>query len=162
MVRADCRLISSEREMAKQRQYSSASEPCLVEDLLDLPTGKIRKIASGGYHTAALTTSNDMYLWGGRPGHPKLVDDLENYPTPIDVDGMDWSDVAIGHDHIMALSTEGEVWMVGDGSNGQLGLGVVTDAVREWRKVSLNLGSAKVSSVHAGYKCSFLIVGNDL
>lgn len=123
-----------------------------------MPTGKICKIASGGYYSAALTTSNDLYLWGGRPGQPKIVDDLEDYPTPVDVNGLDWNDVAIGHDHIIALSTEGEVWVIGDGSNGQLGLGTVTDVVREWRKVPLNLGGAKVSGVHAGYKCSFLLI----
>jgi len=123
-----------------------------------LPTGKVRKIASGGYHTAALTTGNDLYLWGGRPGQTKILDELEDYPMPVDVDGNDWVDVAVGQDHIVALSTEGDVWVVGEGGNGQLGLAKDITMLREWRKVELDLDGMKVSRVYAGYKNSLLII----
>lgn len=123
-----------------------------------MPTGKVRKIASGGYYTAALTTGNDLYLWGGRPGQTKILDELEDYPTPVDVDGNDWVDVAVGQDHIVALSTEGDVWVVGEGGNGQLGLAKDITMLREWRKVELDLDGMKVSRVYAGYKNSLLII----
>jgi alpha-tubulin suppressor-like RCC1 family protein len=105
-----------------------------------------------------LTTGNDLYLWGGRPGQVKICDELEDYPTPVDVEGNDWMDVAVGQEHIIALSTNGDVWVIGEGGNGQLGLGDDTSTLRHWRKVDLNLGGMKVSKVYAGYKNSFLLV----
>lgn len=137
---------------------SAASEPCLVEDLLDLPTGKIHKLASGGYYTAALTSGNDIYLWGGRPGQPKILKDLEEFPTPVDVDGIDWVDVGVGQDHVIALSTEGQVWVLGENQQGQLGLGGVITRTEEWQRVNIDLGGKQITKVYAGYKNSMLIV----
>jgi len=97
-------------------------------------------------------------LWGGRPGQTKILDELEDYPMPVDVDGNDWVDVAVGQDHIVALSTEGDVWVVGEGGNGQLGLAKDITMLREWRKVELDLDGMKVSRVYAGYKNSLLII----
>lgn len=131
----------------------------MVEDLLDLPTGKIRKISSGGYITAALTVGNDLYVWGGRPGQTKLLEDMEDYPTPVDLEGLDFLDVAVGDGHILALSTDGRLFVVGAGRNGQLGLGEnVNDAVG-WKEVVLQLREGqKVRKVYAGYKNSFIVV----
>lgn len=83
---------------------------------------------------------------------------LEAYPTPVDVDGTDWKDVAVGYDHVVALSTSGDVWVIGEGENGQLGLHEDIKTLKEWKRVDLNLGGMKVSKVFAGYRNSFLIV----
>lgn len=130
----------------------------MVEDLLDLPTGRIVQLASGGYTTAALTSGNDLYLWGGRPGQPKLLDGMEDFPTPVDLEGVDWADVGVGATHIIALSTDGKVWVAGENSNGQLGLGATIDISREWKEVKLSLEGKTVSKIYAGYKNSFLLI----
>ena len=135
---------------------SPAQLPCMVEDLSDLPTGSIRKISSGGYVTAALTSGNDLYLWGGRPGQPKLLDQLSSTPEPVDLDGQDVLDVAVGVDHILALTTERKLYVVGANRNGQLGLDV--DECSEWKEVCLPLDGKQIVSVHAGYKNSFLLI----
>jgi len=58
---------------------------------------------------------------------------------------------------MIALTTEGKVFVVGEGRNGQLGLDV--KELEDWREVSLLLnGSQKVVSVGAGYKNSFVLV----
>lgn len=130
-----------------------------MEDLQDLPTGEIIKISSGGYITAALTAGNDLYIWGGRPGQPKLLDQMEGYPTPIDFDGLDFLDIAVGSDHIIVLTIDHKVFVVGSSGNGQLGLGSGTKKSFDWREVLLPfINGQRVVSVHAGYRNSFLII----
>ena len=135
---------------------SPAQLPCVVEDLSDLPTGPIRKISSGGYITAALTSGNDLYLWGGRPGQPKLLDQLSETPEPVDLDGQDVLDIAVGFDHMLALTTEHKLYVVGANRNGQLGLDVNESSV--WMEMTLPLEGKQIVSVHAGYKNSFLLI----
>ena len=137
---------------------SPAQLPCIVNYLSDLPTGPIRKISSGGYVTSALTSGNDLYLWGGRPGQPKLLNQLSGIPEPVDLDGQDVLDVAVGVDHILALTTEHKLYVVGANINGQLGLDVNESSV--WREVTLPLVGKQVVSVHAGYKNSLLLIEN--
>ncbi|KAE9375386.1 RCC1/BLIP-II [Stipitochalara longipes BDJ] len=144
------------REISKE---SPAQLPYMVEDLSDLPTGPIRKISSGGYVTAALTAGNDLYVWGGRPGQPKVLAQLSETPEPVDLDGKDVLDVAVGVDHILALTTEHKLYVVGANKNGQLGLNV--DELSEWKEVALPLDEKQlIVSVHAGYKNSFMLIEN--
>jgi alpha-tubulin suppressor-like RCC1 family protein len=136
---------------------SPATIPCVVEDLLDLPTGSIRKISSGGYVTAALTEGNDLYVWGGRPGLTKLLEDLTGAPMPVDFDGQDVLDVAVSMNHMIALTTGGKLFVVGDGSNGQLGLDIKELAT--WKEVTLPLkDNRRIAGVHTGYKNSLVVV----
>jgi alpha-tubulin suppressor-like RCC1 family protein len=132
--------------------------PCIIEDLLDLPTGPIRKISSGGYVTAALTSGNDLYVWGGRAGQPTLLDQLSGTPEPVDLDGQDVLDIAVGADHILALTMERRLYVVGANKNGQLGLDV--NELSKWREVTLPLEGRQIVSIHVGYKNSFLLVKN--
>lgn len=107
--------------------------------------------------TAALTSGNDLYLWGGRPEQPKVLDELSGTPEPVDLDGQDVLDVAVGVDHILVLTNEHKLYVVGANRNGQLGLNV--EELFEWREVVLPLGGKqRIVSVHAGYKNSFLII----
>jgi alpha-tubulin suppressor-like RCC1 family protein len=106
-----------------------------------------------------LTSGNDLYLWGGRPAQPKLLDELRGTPEPVDLDGQDVLDVAVGLDHILALTTKNKLYVVGANRNGQLGLDV--EELSEWTEVALPIGGRKrIISVRAGYKNSFLIVEN--
>lgn len=137
---------------------SPASKPCIVEDLLDLPTGPIKKISSGGYVTAALTEGNDLYVWGGRTGELKLLEDLTGEPTPVDIEG-DIIDVAVGMNHILALTADYKLFVAGDGSNGQLGLEV--KKTKGWKEVVLPLQkNQRITRVYTGYKNSMVIVEN--
>jgi alpha-tubulin suppressor-like RCC1 family protein len=138
---------------------SPASRPCQVDDLTDLPTGPIKKLSSGGYVTAVLTEGNDLYVWGGRAGQPKLLEDLSDSPMSVDIEGVDVLDVAIGDNHILALSADHRLFVVGAGGNGQLGLGPDVKELGDWKEVSLPLKAGqKIVGVHAGYKNSFVLV----
>lgn len=117
------------------------------------------KISSGGYITAALTSGNDIYIWG-RTGQPELSEPLSGSPTPLDLGGKDFLDVAVGMNHIVVLTTDCEVFIVGAGGNGQLGLGLDVKELQDWVEVALPLNDdgQRAASVYAGYKNSFVLV----
>jgi alpha-tubulin suppressor-like RCC1 family protein len=104
-----------------------------------------------------LTSGNDLYVWGGRPGQAKLLEQLSGTPEPVDLDGQDVFDVAVGANHMLALTTGHKLYVVGANGNGQLGLD--GEELSEWREVSLHLSEKQqIVSVHAGYKNSFVLV----
>ncbi|CAI4221771.1 unnamed protein product [Auanema sp. JU1783] len=63
----------------------SISEPTIVYAFEGL---RIKKIAAGGWHSLALTDSNDVYVWGwnikGQLGDE--VEDIESLPAPLSID----------------------------------------------------------------------------
>lgn len=142
------------------REVSSASpadELGLVTALQDLPTGPISKIAAGGYMLAALTTGNDLYIWGGHPGRKTVPEDISDEPTPVDIEENDIADVAVGETHIIVLTTNGEVFVIGENGNGQLGL--PSKSEDSWTRVSPGLRDGRrVVGVQAGARNSFLLV----
>ncbi|KAL2071407.1 hypothetical protein VTL71DRAFT_12642 [Oculimacula yallundae] len=134
-----------------------ANMPCIVDDLAELPGGEIRKVSSGGYVTAALTEDNDLYVWGGRAGQKAVLDGLGGSPMPTDLDGDDVWDVAVGMNHILAVTMDRRLFVVGDNGNGQLGLDV--QELDSWVEVKLPLKEGNhIVGVHAGYKNSFVLV----
>ncbi|KAH6848306.1 regulator of chromosome condensation 1/beta-lactamase-inhibitor protein II [Chaetomium sp. MPI-CAGE-AT-0009] len=138
---------------------SPADRPGLVTDLDDLPTGPITKLAAGGYVLAALTAGNDLYCWG-HAGRSQVLDDLSDTPSPVVIDDKDIADVAVGEAHMLVLTTDGEVYVVGNNTNGQLGLPGIA-STREWTRIDLAsvLGVGEsVTGVAAGPRNSFLIV----
>jgi alpha-tubulin suppressor-like RCC1 family protein len=133
---------------------SPASRPAIVEELSDLPD-KITKISSCGYVTAALTSANDAYFWGR--GHPAEL--ISGSPTPLDLDGQDILDVSVGFNHVIILTTEHKVYMVGNGENGQLGQSV--EVLEDWKEIKLPLkDEQRIRSVQAGYKNTLLVIEN--
>lgn len=85
-------------------------------------------IAAGHHHSAAISVSGDVYVWGsnsqGQLGLGKnsplsackaqRIDSLKGYPI---------SALALGAEHSLALSAEGELFTWGAGQSGQLGHG---------------------------------------
>lgn len=132
--------------------------PSLVTGLLDLPTGPITKIAAGGYVVAALTSGNDLYVWGhaGRAVAAGLSGlEIADDPTPVVLEDRDIADIAVGEAHLVALATTGEVFVIGSNSNGQLGQ-PGTKSAETWTK--LDLGEKHVVAVAAGPRNSFSVV----
>jgi alpha-tubulin suppressor-like RCC1 family protein len=135
--------------------------------LADLPTGPIIKLAAGGYILAALTQGNDLYCWGHAGRSPVVADlfsgseDVDtDRPSPVEIaGGKDIADIAVGDAHLVALTSDGEVYVIGDNGNGQLGLPGVT-SVKAWTKVSLDISNGakqSITGVVAGPRNSFLI-----
>ncbi|KAL3696795.1 hypothetical protein R1sor_010871 [Riccia sorocarpa] len=95
-------------------------------------------IAAGGSHTAAITSSGDLYTWGrdegdGRLGHGSTVQTDEGVlSTPGKVRELNVrvAAVACGGFCTMALTPEGQLWSWGGNSNYELGRG---DRKDDWR-----------------------------
>ncbi|KAJ8062529.1 hypothetical protein OCU04_009057 [Sclerotinia nivalis] len=158
-----------------------ASVPTHLPTLSSLPTGPIQKLSSSGPLTAALTSGHDLYIWG-RTNVPSIIPELSfpspssssspsqfspsssnDYdPIPLDIHGADILDFSIGENHMLVLTTEGELYVIGENGNGQLGLGEEEKGrCEEWRLVCLDFGEGsrkRCVGVWAGYKCSFVFV----
>lgn len=136
---------------------SPANEPALVDTLEGIPGATVRKVASGGYMSAALTDSLDMYVWGCKPPTgPEVWPGLSEDCTPVDVQGHNVTDVGIGFDHMIVLVESGQVFAVGSGSHGQLGLNA--NCHLDWIEVVIPLARGEsITQVAAGYKSSFAL-----
>ncbi|KAK4252024.1 E3 ubiquitin-protein ligase HERC2 [Corynascus novoguineensis] len=151
---------------------SPADAPGPVPDLDDLPTGPVTKLAAGGYVLAAITAGNDLYCWGHAGRSPLVLPPdrdgggLSDAPSPVVVidndngNDKDVIDVAVGAAHMLVLTAEGEVYVIGDNANGQLGLPAGVSATETWTRVDLAPVLAEgenVMGVAAGPRNSFLI-----
>ena len=140
---------------------SPADIPCAVPFLGGIP---IRKIAIGGWLAAAISKDNDLYIWGGQASEKQRINALpessaEEEVKLVDIDsGVDVIDVGVGSGHILALTSEGDLWAVGNGDYGQLGNG--SDAFEEhWVKVAGEWeGKGKVLEVGCGNWNTWAIV----
>lgn len=103
--------------------HVSHKSPKLIETLRDKD---IKKCACGPRHSLALTDGGKVYSWGyggeGQLGHA----DFESKTMPAQIKALGHEhviDIACGEKHSAALTANGDVFMWGDGSLGQLGLG---------------------------------------
>ncbi len=129
-----------------------------MHQLDDLPTGPGSKIAAGGYTLAALTRGHDLYCWGCHPGRSAILE-LAADPMPVVVEDKDIADVGVGDLHMVVLTTDGQVFVVGDNGNGQLGLGRDVSSVISWTQVHTSLTHGQViAGVAAGPRSSFILV----
>ncbi|KAJ8133313.1 hypothetical protein O1611_g308 [Lasiodiplodia mahajangana] len=137
---------------------SPAEKPGLVDDLQDLPSGKIQKIAAGGYTVLALTEGHDLYAWGGHPGRQPILEVLSSSPNPVDVDESDILDCSVGEAHMIVLATTGNVYVIGENTNGQLGLPL--ERATKWTIVPLSPGEEAIVGVKSGQRSSFIMTKN--
>lgn len=156
----DGRYQSLGRPITDERP-KSADTPTAVAALGGL---KIDKVACGGWISAALSDNGALYIWGMEaPGSKSSIKCLRlegqgavamvELPTsgsePIDV-----IDVAIGDNHIVAVTEGQRLFAVGDNTNGQLGLGSEIDQFEEWTEVS---AVSDAQHVFAGPRTTFVV-----
>ncbi len=126
----------------------------------------INSISMGYGHSAALTSSGRLFLWGSNL-HGQLGDD---YPyislIPIDItarfhltDGESITYVSLGTFHSSALTSSGRLFMWGENYNGELGDGTTNDSskpveitthftfLKDERIIQTSLGSSHSSAV---------------
>ncbi|EDV24451.1 uncharacterized protein TRIADDRAFT_56257 [Trichoplax adhaerens] len=110
---------------------------------------KITHVAAGRFHTLAVTDSNKLYSFGqgseGALGHGDETD--LNMPTSIEsLEDKDVNIIACGGYHSAAITKNGELYIWGSNSEGQLGL--KNDTISY--PTMLDLGKS-VISVACGY-----------
>ncbi|KAH0543933.1 hypothetical protein FGG08_001834 [Glutinoglossum americanum] len=143
--------------------------PLAVDALGGVP---IKKLACAGWLAAAVSRDNELYIWGGGgPGGTRKISDLEDVngfesvalarvgATREGEDGVDVADVGVGDHHIVALSGEGRVFAVGEGTNGQLGAGEAEFSER-WVECEFEGPEqrGRAVGVHCGPRNTFVLV----
>uniref|UniRef100_A0A5B7AE55 Putative E3 ubiquitin-protein ligase HERC4 isoform X1 n=1 Tax=Davidia involucrata TaxID=16924 RepID=A0A5B7AE55_DAVIN len=86
----------------------------------------LRDIACGGAHTLFLTETGCVYATGLNDFGQLGISDDKSYTTdPLEVSGLPKEIIKIsaGYHHSCAITVDGELYMWGKNSNGQLGLG---------------------------------------
>ena len=82
-------------------------------------------LSAGDSHTAALADSGQVYLWGtfrDSSGAIGLVEamNIEKLPVKI-LSTVHIIKIASGVDHLVMLSSDGQIWTMGNSEQGQLG-----------------------------------------
>ncbi|KAI0226353.1 hypothetical protein L0F63_002821, partial [Massospora cicadina] len=99
-------------------------EKVVFEDHVD-----IVQLAAGDSISAVLTSSGEIYLWGtfrtftGLLGFVSQPGALQATPVKLKAPkGVQFVQIVAGNNHLLALTTKGTVYVVGDNEAGQLGL----------------------------------------
>ena len=120
------------------------------------------KLSAGGYTVAALTKGGSIYAWGRQaPGTSNgcpAISDLQGFPNYIEVcDEKDVRDFGFGDSHAIVLTTDDDVFVVGDNSSGQLGI-LHGAACQTWTKLEFERPPGhSIVGVAAGPRCSFIV-----
>ncbi|WPH04957.1 Hypothetical protein R9X50_00785400 [Acrodontium crateriforme] len=139
-----------------------ADKPGILDALAGL---NIVQVATGGWMNAALSQDGAAYLWGsGSPGSEHILDCLREVGTgeialvnvcEDSAEPLDILDIAVGNGHAAVIAESGRVFVSGDNSNGQLGVGSIDDFISNWQEVE-RIGGAK--SIVCGPKATFVIM----
>lgn len=99
-------------------------EECFVPGKVDIGE-KVVMLSAGDSHTAALADSGQVYLWGtfrDSSGAIGLVEPMKIEKLPVKVlSTVHIVKIASGVDHLVMLSSEGQIWTMGNSEQGQLG-----------------------------------------
>ncbi|KAL9001312.1 MAG: hypothetical protein Q9169_000203 [Polycauliona sp. 2 TL-2023] len=151
---------------------SPASLPTVVSALDGID---IAKIAAGSWLMAAVSREKDLYVWGhvmqqplvdSCSGFQRLLETIGHDGMPEDVhlidvaDGQDVEDAAVGDEHLVVLTANGELWGYGSNESGQLGLGrEVKSTQGKWVKVYSAKAGETIREIAAGPLSTFVVVG---
>jgi len=99
-------------------------EPQKIEG--NLENHHVTFIASGSMHCAAVTNNGEMFVWGRGEDGQLGLGNRENQPLPTLVHALNNESIvtcALGMWHTMALTRDGRVYVWGDTTYGQCGIG---------------------------------------
>ena len=109
-----------------------------------LKSTKVQGLYSGAFHSVALSSKGQVYVWGRGEGgqlgleQSQLVEVMQSLgiesfepfvhtPQLVKIGNKKTTQIACGEAHTLALNQEGAVYAWGWGSNGQLGNGIKHD-----------------------------------
>lgn len=142
-----------------------ANKPGIVDALGGLNIASIQCGPGVGWLASALSEDGALYLWGtpmpgedgvirclgdAGPGEVALVEIIpETNGEPADI-----TSACVGRNHVSVVTDGGDLFVVGDNGNGQLGLGRGTPFAEEWTQVPSLHG---IRRVLAGPKATFAL-----
>ncbi len=121
----------------------------------------VKAIAAGYFHSLALNSDGTVWAWGYNGGGQLGDGTQTSGASPVKVNGL--TDVrtiqAAGHDHSLALKSDGTVWAWGLNLYGQLGVGT-TDT--HYIPVQVKGLNHRVRAIAAGWKHSLALVSSTM
>ena len=88
-----------------------------------------KQVACGEYHTSAIKTDCSLWSWGHNQFGMLGINNTDQKNTPVTtiLGGTNWKSVACGDIHVLAIKTDGSLWVWGRGADGQLGTNNTAD-----------------------------------
>jgi len=80
------------------------------------------KIAAGGAASAAISSGNDVYLWGYNEAGNLGVGSERNVELPTRMKLLKGTDIALGEEHSVMICEQGTIWTMGKNNCGRLGV----------------------------------------
>ncbi len=138
--------------IAAQSSTPAAAAPTKVAPAvvpMAVPSVKAKQIASGGFHSCALTVENRLRCWGnnayGQLGNGTTTNALD----PVQISVLpNVKAVTAGANHTCALTTDGKVWCWGANFRGELGNGTTTNASKPVQVAGLKAKSISGGTSH--------------
>jgi regulator of chromosome condensation len=96
----------------------------------------------------------------GSQSRHNLFQDISELPNYFQIDGdKDVQDIGIGESHAIALTSDGCIYLIGNNTNGQIGLGKgAQDLVPSWSKIDFTPPEGwEIVAVQAGPRSSFIV-----
>lgn len=122
------RVLSYGRGSRGQLGHGDVENVLETAALIDALDGiEVKSIAAGGWHSMALSSTGDVYVWGwnesGQLGYSKDTITMKALPLPLEISDDDhFIAISAGSRHSMALSENGILFGWGWNKWGQLGL----------------------------------------
>ena len=88
--------------------------------------GRYVAISAGAEHTLALQADGSLWTWGSNQ-YGQIAQspaDTAAHSTPVQIGEDNWTGIAAGGSHSLAIRADGTLWAWGNNVKGQLGLGV--------------------------------------
>ena len=146
--------------------YSDALQANIAPNysMLSVPAGlrdNVKEINGYANFTVGVSNDNTLYMWGYTKDALTKVD-YKNFPAEIQVGKV--FTAAAGTDHIIAVTTDGQVIGWGDNTRGQYGEANAADALMQMPDLIRNgrLDTAKIGQLVCGYQASAMIYDGQL
>ena len=106
---------------------STTSSPVQIGTLNDWS-----KVFSAYAYTTSIKTNGTLWAWGVNNNYGQLgLGDKVSRSSPVQIGTLtNWSTIAVGNNHALALKTDGTIWSWGYNGNGELGQSIVTSINR--------------------------------
>jgi alpha-tubulin suppressor-like RCC1 family protein/two-component sensor histidine kinase len=121
------------------------------------------QISAGASHSAAIDSSNKLYMWGFNNGGELGLNDVasRSAPTQIGV-ATNWNSVSAGFTHTVATNSTGDLFVWGQNTGGMLGQNDQVNRSSPTQLTSLSLPNLSSPTQVGSSSYSFVCAGNNI